>query len=91
MWAAFSIKEQNERIFQLKMEEENLRKEGKLEERSNRLAGARSEYKKNVLWLMGDSAADVISRQKAIQEKMKESGEMIIFYNFDALTLLHLP
>ena len=42
MWAALSSKEQNERLSHLKVEEERLRKEGKLE-LAKRFPGAKYE------------------------------------------------
>ena len=73
MWAALSSKEQNERLLHLKVEEEKLRKDGKLE-LASRLPGAKHETGFSLLGLMDESIAEMEIREQKIKEKMKESG-----------------
>ena len=74
MWAALSSKEQNERVFQLKVEEEKLRKDGKLDLASTRLPGSKHDTGFSLLSLMDESLAEMEVREEQIKEKMKESG-----------------
>ena len=74
MWAALSSKEQNERLFQLKVEEEKLRKDGKLDLASTRLPGSKHDTGFSLLSLMDESIAEMEVREHQIKEKMKESG-----------------
>ena len=73
MWVALSGKEQNERLLHLKVEEEKLRKDDKLELVS-KLPGAKHETGLSLLSLMDESFAEMEIREQKIREKMKESG-----------------
>ena len=75
MWAAFPEKEQHDRLLQLKVKEEKLRRDGKLETMAPSLPGARHQFNYSLLWAMGESQADSDKRSKAMKEKEKESGK----------------
>ena len=75
MWAALSSKEQSERLLHLKVAEEKLRKDRKIELASN-LPGAKSETGFSLLSLMDESIAEMDAREQKMKEKMKESGMM---------------
>ena len=81
MWAALSSKEQNERLLHLKVEEEKLRKDDKLE-LASRLPGGRHETGLSLLSLMDESLAEMEIREKKIKEKMKESGMCLLQFVF---------
>eukprot|EP00794_Sanderia_malayensis_P006079 gene6079-6782_t len=74
MMAAWSKKEQNERLFQVKIKEENLRKDGRSEEMVNLLPGTKNKCKYTLLWLMGESMSELREKDLRIKDKMKESG-----------------
>ncbi len=76
MLAALSVREQNERLFQVKVKEEALRKEGRDEEMAVQLPGSRSKYDFTLLWLMGESSAAEMTKEQEIKDKMAESGEL---------------
>jgi len=73
MWVALSSKEQNERLLHLKVEEEKLRKDDKLE-LASRFPGAKHGTGLSLLLLMDESHAEMEIRELKIKEKMKESG-----------------
>ena len=73
MWVALSSKEQNERLLHLKVEEERLRKDDKLE-LASRFPGAKHGTGLSLLLLMDESLAEMEIRELKIKEKMKESG-----------------
>jgi len=74
MWQTLSEHEQHQKILQLKMKEEKLRREGKLETMVIHLPGASSAVQYNVFGLMGESEADLDKRVKDQEAKVEESG-----------------
>lgn len=74
MWQAMSEHEQHEKLLQLKLKEEKLRREGKLDTMAIHLPGARSSVEYNVFGLMGESISQLEKRISDEEEKIKESG-----------------
>lgn len=74
MWQVLSENERHEKLFQLKIKEEKLRKEGQLETLALDLPGARASLNYNVFSLLGESVPELEHRIKDQQEKVRESG-----------------
>ena len=74
MWQALPEHEQQEKLFQLKIKEEKIRKEGKLETMAIHLPGSRTSANYNVFSLMGESVPELEQRILDQQEKIRESG-----------------
>lgn len=74
MWQALSQREHEEKLFQLKVKEEKLRRDGKLETMALHLPGSRLSVQYNVFRLMGESVDELEKRIADQQEKIRESG-----------------
>lgn len=80
MWQAMSEHEQHEKLVQLKLKEEKLRREGKLDTMAIHLPGARSAVEYNVFGMMGESIAELEKRIADEEEKVKESGSKHLIF-----------
>ena len=78
MWFTLTEHEQQDRLFQLKVKEEKLRKEGKLDTMAIHLPGARCAVAFNLFGLIGENAAELERRIKSEEEKAKDSGIVLI-------------
>eukprot|EP00111_Clytia_hemisphaerica_P002852 TCONS_00008039-protein len=74
MWQTLSEHEQHQKLLQLKMKEEKLRREGKLETMAIHLPGASTAVQYNVFGLMGESEAELEQRITDQNSKVEESG-----------------
>lgn len=86
MWQAMSEHEQHEKLLQLKLKEEKLRREGQLETMAIHLPGSRVAVEYNVFGLMGESVAELEKRINDEEEKVKESGKMLLCFIFERKT-----
>ena len=80
MWQTLTEHEQQEKVYQLKMKEEKLRKEEKLDTMASHLPGARKAVRYCVLGLMGESFPEFEKRQMDQEFKVKESGNSFALF-----------
>ena len=74
IWQTFTETEKQEKLFQLKMKEEKIRKENNLERMVICLPGAGLALDYNLLAIMGESLSQLEKRITEQQKKADESG-----------------
>ena len=74
MWQSLSEFEQQEKLFQLKIKEEKLRKESQLETMAKHLPGSGIVTSYNLFTLMSESIPEMENRMKNQEEKALKSG-----------------
>lgn len=74
MWQTLTEHEQHEKLFQLKLKEEKLRKEGKLDTMAIHLPGSRVALQFHLFSLVGESGTELEKRLVEEERKVHESG-----------------
>lgn len=74
IWQTFTETEKQEKLFQVKMKEEKIRKEKNLERMAICLPGAGLALDYNLLSIMGESLSQLEKRITEQQKKADESG-----------------
>lgn len=75
MWQTLTEHEQHEKLFQLKLKEEKLRKEGKLDTMAIHLPGSRVALQFHLFSLVGESGTELEKRLVEEERKVQESGK----------------